>query len=72
MWNSDLSADSIALALNMIRTGWWTGWDKLCDETGRPYERTLRTLEAYLMTARKYNLPVQFNFSRFCRKFSEA
>jgi hypothetical protein len=63
-WNADLGLIHSA-GLNMIRTGWWTGWDKLCDETGRPYERTLRTLEAYLLTARKYNLPVQFNFFAF-------
>jgi hypothetical protein len=64
VWNSDLGLIHSA-GLNMIRSGWWTGWDKLCDETGRPYERTLRTVEAYLMTARKYNLPVQFNFFAF-------
>lgn len=64
VWNSDLALIHNA-GLNIIRTGWWTGWDKLCDETGRPYDRTLRTLEAYLMTARKYNLPVQFNFFAF-------
>ncbi len=64
VWNEDLALIHSA-GLNMIRTGWWTGWDKLCDETGQPYERTLRTLEAYLMTARKYNLPVQFNFFAF-------
>lgn len=64
VWNKDL-AQIHAAGLNMIRTGWWTGWDKLCDETGRPYERTLRTLEAYLMTARKNGLPVQFNFFAF-------
>jgi hypothetical protein len=64
VWNSDLSLIHSA-GLNMIRTGWWTGWDKLCDESGRPYDRTLRTLEAYLMTARKYSLPVQFNFFAF-------
>lgn len=64
VWNSDLSLIRSA-GLNMLRTGWWTGWDKLCDESGRPYERTLRTLEAYLMTARKYSLPVQFNFFAF-------
>lgn len=64
VWNSDLGLIHSA-GLNMIRTGWWTGWDKLCDETGHPYERTLRTLEAYLMTARKYNMPVQFNFFAF-------
>ena len=64
VWNRDLAQIHQA-GLNMIRTGWWTGWDKVCDETGRPYERTLRTLEAYLMTARKYSLPVQFNFFAF-------
>lgn len=64
IWNRDLALIHSA-GVNMIRTGWWTGWDKLCDETGRPYDRTLRTLEAYLMTARKYNLPVQFNFLAF-------
>jgi hypothetical protein len=64
VWNEDL-AQIHAAKLNMIRTGWWTGWDKLCDETGRPYERTLRTLEAYLMTALKNGLPVQFNFFAF-------
>ncbi len=64
VWNQDLAQIHDA-GLNMIRTGWWTGWDKFCDEDGRPYERTLRTLEAYLMTARKNGLPVQFNFFAF-------
>jgi hypothetical protein len=64
VWNQDLAQIHDA-GLNMIRTGWWTGWDKFCDENGQPYERTLRTLEAYLMTARRYGLPVQFNFFAF-------
>jgi hypothetical protein len=64
VWNQDLSQIHDA-GLNMIRTGWWTGWDKFSDENGQPYERTLRSLEAYLMTARKYGLPVQFNFFAF-------
>ncbi len=64
VWNADLSLIHEA-GLNMVRTGWWTGWDKFCDETGRPYDRTLRTIEAYLMTARKNNIPLQFNFFAF-------
>jgi hypothetical protein len=64
VWNQDLGQIHDA-GLNMIRTGWWTGWDKFSDENGQPYERTLRTIEAYLMTARKYGLPVQFNFFAF-------
>jgi hypothetical protein len=64
VWDRDLRQIHDA-GLNMVRTGWWTGWDKFCDENGVPYERTLRTLEAYLMTARKYGLPVQFNLFAF-------
>src|SRR5579862_588239 len=64
VWDQDL-AQIHSAGLNMIRTGWWTGWDKICDENGQPYEGTLRTLEAYLMTARKNGLPVQFNFFAF-------
>ncbi len=64
IWNRDLAQIHDA-GLNSIRTGWWTGWDKLCNENGEPYERTLRTLEAFLMTARNNGLPVQFNFFAF-------
>ncbi|HVJ07277.1 MAG TPA: hypothetical protein VM554_02760 [Acidisarcina sp.] len=64
VWDQDM-AQMHAAGLNMLRAGWWTGWDKLCDEEGVPYERTLRTVEAYLMTARKYGLPVQFNVFAF-------
>ena len=64
VWNQELGQIHAA-GLNMIRTGWWTGWDKFCNENGEPYDRTLRTLEAYLMTALKNGLPVQFNFFAF-------
>jgi hypothetical protein len=64
VWNQDLALIHDA-NLNMIRAGWWSGWDKLCDENGQPYERTLRTIEAYLMSAHKYGFPVQFNFFAF-------
>jgi len=64
VWERDL-AHIRAAGMNMIRTGWWTGWDTICDGEGTPSERALRTLEAYLMTARKHGLPVQFNFFAF-------
>jgi Beta-galactosidase len=64
LWNQELG-EIHAAGLNMIRSGWWTGWDKFCNENGEPYERTLLTLEAFLMTARKNGLPVQFNFFAF-------
>jgi hypothetical protein len=64
VWDQDL-AQIHSAGLNMIRSGWWTGWDKFFDENGQPYEQMLRTMEAFLMTARKNNLPVQFNFFAF-------
>jgi hypothetical protein len=64
VWNRDMKQLE-GVGINMIRTGWWSGWDKVCDEDGVPYERTLRTLEAYLMTARRHGLPVQFNVFAF-------
>ena len=64
VWDRDMAQMSNA-GINMLRTGWWTGWARFSDENGIPYDRTLRTLEAFLMTARKYNLPVQFNLFAF-------
>jgi hypothetical protein len=64
VWDRDMKQLEDA-GINMLRTGWWSGWDKVCDENGVPYERTLRTLEAYLMTARRHGLPVQFNVFAF-------
>jgi hypothetical protein len=64
VWNRDLGQIN-ERGLNMIRSGWWTAWDKICDENGVPSEYTLRTFEAFLMTARKHSLPVQWNFFAF-------
>ncbi|HJX54532.1 MAG TPA: DUF4350 domain-containing protein, partial [Polyangia bacterium] len=35
VWDRDL-AHVRAAGLNMIRTGWWTGWDKICSNAGVP------------------------------------
>jgi hypothetical protein len=64
VWDQDMAQMSRA-GINMLRTGWWSGWARFTDENGVPSERTLRTLESFLMTARKYNLPVQFNLFAF-------
>lgn len=63
VWDRDMDQISSA-GLNMLRTGWWWGWSRLADD-GVATEKTLRTLEAYLLTARKHNLPVQFNLFAF-------
>lgn len=63
VWDRDMEQISAA-GLNILRTGWWSGWDRLI-ENGVATEKSLRALEAYLLTARKYKLPVQFNFYAF-------
>lgn len=64
VWDRDMGQIKGA-GINMLRTGWWTGWPRFMDESGKPTEKTLRTMEAFLMTARKYDLPVQFNLFAF-------
>ncbi|MBN1570559.1 MAG: hypothetical protein JXA73_22135 [Acidobacteria bacterium] len=64
VWDQDMGQIR-ERGLNMLRSGWWTGWDKLCDENGVPNEHTLRTIEAFLMTARSHELPVQWTFFAF-------
>jgi hypothetical protein len=64
VWDRDLGQIAAA-GLNMVRTGWWSGWQRLVEESGRAREPTLRALEAYLMTARRHGLPVQFTFFAF-------
>jgi hypothetical protein len=64
VWDRDM-AEFRAAGFNMLRTGWWTAWDQVMKESGVVQEAALRTLEAYLMTARKHRLPVQFTFFAF-------
>jgi hypothetical protein len=64
VWDEDMrqiSEDGI----NMLRTGWWTDWDEVTGNTGVATERAQRTIEAFLMTARKHRLPVQFTLFAF-------
>jgi hypothetical protein len=64
VWDQDMQQIA-ATGMNMLRTGLWTDWDVATGDTGIATEHTLRTLEAFLMTARKYRLPVQFNLFAF-------
>ena len=64
VWDEDMQqiADD---GLNMLRTGLWTDWDQVTGNTGVATERARRTIEAFMMTARKHQLPVQFNLFAF-------
>ena len=64
LWDRDM-AEIRAAGFNMLRTGWWTGWDQVMKESGVVREDALRTLEAFLLTARAHELPVQFTIFAF-------
>jgi hypothetical protein len=64
VWDQDMKQISSA-GINMLRTGLWTDWDLVAGNTDVATERARRTIEAYLMTARRYNLPVQFTLFSF-------
>ncbi|HWQ03548.1 MAG TPA: hypothetical protein VNL38_03625 [Candidatus Nitrosotenuis sp.] len=64
VWDRDF-AEIRAAGLNMLRTGWWSGWDQVMKESGVVQEDAMRALEAFFLTARKHGLPVQFTFFSF-------
>ena len=64
VWDRDL-AEIRAAGLNMLRTGLWSGWDQAMPQPGVASEFFLRSLEAFLLTARRHDLPVQFTFFAF-------
>lgn len=64
VWDRDM-AQIRGAGFNMLRTGWWTGWDQVMRESGVVREDALRTLEAFLLTARAHELPVQFTIFAF-------
>ncbi len=63
VWDRDM-AEIQRAGLNTIRTGWWSGWDQVMKD-GEVREDALRSIEAFLMTARAHNLAVQFTFFAF-------
>ena len=64
VWDQDF-ADMQRNGVNMVRTGWWSAWDQITKEQGVFHEASLRAIEAYLMTARRHNMPVQFTLFAF-------
>lgn len=64
VWDKDMKQIHDA-GLNMLRSGIWTSWDLLVKPDKSMTEEALRSIEAFLMTARQYELPVQFNLFAF-------
>ncbi len=57
LWNKDFQAMKTS-GINMVRTGFWTGWKNMMFDAGSPNESVLRAMDAFILTAQKYDLPV--------------
>lgn len=64
VWDTDFGEMKKA-GVNMVRTGIWTAWKNVMLDAGVPNEGALRALDAFLLTARKYDIPVLFTFFAF-------
>ncbi|MHB0876597.1 MAG: beta-galactosidase [Anaerolineae bacterium] len=58
-------ASMAAAGVNFVRTGLWTGFEQVMKEPGVVQEDPLRAFEAYLHSARKHGIAVQFCFFAF-------
>lgn len=64
VWDKDFAEMRLA-GVNMIRTGIWTAWKLYFDDKGEVKEEILRAFEAFILTAKKYDIPVIFTFFAF-------
>ncbi len=64
VWSKDF-AEMKAAGVNIVRTGIWTGWKQLMTDTGAPNEAALRAMDAFVLTARKFDIPLIFTLFAF-------
>ena len=64
LWDKDF-AEMKQAGINMVRTGIWTGWKNMMLDVGAPNEVALRSLDAFVLTARKYDIPLIFTLFAF-------
>ncbi len=64
LWDKDF-AEMHGAGINMVRTGIWTAWKNYMLDIGAPNEVALRSVDAFILTARKYNIPIVFTFFAF-------
>jgi hypothetical protein len=64
IWDRDMAQMKRA-GINLLRTGIWTAWRSVMFVDGHPYEEVLRAIDAFVLTAKRYDLEVTFNFFAF-------
>jgi hypothetical protein len=64
IWDRDM-AQMKRSGINMIRTGIWSAWRSVMFIDGHAYEEVLKAIDAFFLTAKRYDLEVTFNFFAF-------
>ncbi|WP_079908893.1 beta-galactosidase [Paenibacillus sp. 32352] len=64
VWDRDMAQMKRA-GINLIRTGIWSAWRQVMFVDGHAYEEVLRAIDAFILTAKRYDLEVTFNFFAF-------
>jgi len=64
VWDKDMAQMSKA-GINLIRSGIWTSYRNIMYIDGHPYEEVLRAIDAFILTAKKHELELTFNFFAF-------
>ncbi|MGA7614030.1 MAG: hypothetical protein WBX15_02510, partial [Thermoanaerobaculia bacterium] len=64
VWDRDF-AQMQKLGINFVRTGLWTGWSRVMSDSGVVDEAILRALDAYVQTAARHGIVVNFTFFAF-------
>ena len=71
LWDADM-AHMRRAGINLIRTGIWTAWRQVMFVDGHPYEEVLRSIDAFILTAKKNGLEVVFTFFSFTPELWEG
>ncbi|MBD1383078.1 beta-galactosidase [Metabacillus arenae] len=64
VWDRDMAQMKRA-GINYIRTGIWTAWGNMMFVDGHVDENVLRSIDAFILCAKKHDLEVTFNFFSF-------
>lgn len=64
VWHRDMAAMKRA-GINWIRTGLWTAWRNVMFADGHVSEEVLRAIDAFILTAKRWDLEVTFTFFAF-------
>src|SRR5699024_963890 len=71
LWDRDMAHMKRA-GINYIRTGIWTAWRHMMFADGHFDEGVLRAIDAFILTAKKHDLEVTFNFFSFTPEMWEG